>query len=163
MTSIIKRLIGTGQGQVSDHHDVETVAGPDFQSWSYIKIFADDLAKYLAKSLAEGFGEGVAGTLAVGTIAGVIVVLAQIDGGDDAGHEDGRGYGSEPVIVDLVRKSGVTGTVCSGHSADVERFAVGEDQALPGHKDTLLSIGHVAGVCADEPTAWGLHRPVSTG
>ena len=124
-------MVGAGESHVLEGDYVETIAGPDFQSWSHIKIFADDLTEHLPQGLVEGFGEGISGTLAVGTIAGVIVVLAQIDGGNDAGHEDGRGYGSEPVIVDLVRKSGVTGTVCSGHSADVERFAVGEDQALP--------------------------------
>ena len=77
------------------------------------------------------------------------------DGGDDTGHEYGRGYSPEPVIVDLVRKTGVAGAVGSGHGANIERFAIGEDQALPCHKDALLTVGHVAGVCADEPGALG--------
>ena len=59
------------------------------------------------------------------------------------------------MIVDLVRKTGVAGAVGSGHGANIERFAIGEDQALPCHKDALLTVGHVAGVCADEPGALG--------
>ena len=143
MTSIIKGLIRTGESHVPDGDYVETVAGPDFQSWSHIKIFADDLAENLAKGLAEGFREGIASTLAVGTIAGVSVILTQIDGGDDAGHEDGAGDGAEPMVVDLVRKSSVTGAVGSGHGPNVERLPVGKDEALPSHEDMLLSIAYV--------------------
>ena len=90
-TSIIERLIGTGESHVLDGDHVETIAGPDFQCRGYVKVLGDDLAEDLAKGLAEGFGEGVASTLAVGTIAGVIVILTQIDGGDDTGGDETGG------------------------------------------------------------------------
>ena len=121
------------------------------------------MAEDLTKSLAEGFGEGVAGTLAVGTIAGVSVILTQIDGGNDTGHEDGAGYGAEPMVVDLIGEARIAGAVGSGHGANVERLPVGEDQTLPGHENPLLPIANVAGVCADKPGSLGDEKEASCG
>ena len=84
-------MVGAGESHVLEGDYVETIAGPDFQSWSHIKIFADDLTEHLPQGLVEGFGEGISGTLAVGTIAGVIVILTQIDGGDDTGGDETGG------------------------------------------------------------------------